>query len=528
MTNAQRPFTEPEVEKQVLNHISTLSVSSIEDARLALVKAGLVQEDFASPLHRSIFNAVGSLLFNKGQSVDPFTVKAELERAQGDALPDNQWSALVDVTMGVGMLTSTSYDSHCRILRDLSIRRLAVGQLDAAAAAARDLGRDPNVVIAEVTSKLSALAGAGSNIQSLRQVMDTLNERYEQVQSGKTNPIVATGIKSLDAIIGGWQPTLNLVAALPGVGKSALFATTAQSIARRGEKVGIISLEDESAWLGYRLWSSESQVDQFVIRFKKTNDSQHEKLADGFTKLNGYWDNIIIADGSDSAHQIESVVAIAQNLIINHKCKCIFVDHLGEVTRGSEERYDLEVSENLSALRRVANAHQVPMVVAMHLKRRDGLGPGDEPRLSDFANSAGAERKARVAIGLSREVDSDTLRMYVLKNTNGKAGKYADAIFSGAAAMLSSVEHDGGRVFVRPAPRRSDGQLRTPPTGAPEHTAAIPGGPPDWLGADVGDDVGSHDNGRQMDLEQRAGKHADWFRGDSFKRDDDGGGDNDA
>lgn len=501
MSTAHKSFTEPEVEKQVLNHISTLSCTSIPDARLAFVKAGLMQEDFALPLHRSLFNAIGSLLLNKGQAIDPFTVKAELERTEGDTLVGEKWAAVCEVTMGVGVLSSGAYESHCRILRELAVRRIAVSQLDAAAALARDTTQDPNVVIASVTSKLAAIAGAGSNVQSLRQVMDELNERYEQVQSGAVTPIVATGIRGLDKIIGGWQPTLNLVAALPGVGKSALFATTIQCIASRGEKVGLISLEDEAAWLGYRLWSHESGVDQFLLRFKKTSDQDHDRLADAQTKMDKYWDNVVIADGSDTAHKIESVVGIAQSLILNHKCKVVFVDHLGEVTRGSDERYDLEVADNLSAMRRVANAHQVPMVVAMHLKRRDGLGPGDEPRLSDFANSAGAERKARVAIGLSREPESDTLTYYVLKNTNGKSGLKDAVKFTGAAAMLSATE---------PGPTLSVRKLREPAN----YPAKSTGQPPDSGGE-------LPPASSREDVVAKAGKFADWFQGDSFKKEED-------
>jgi hypothetical protein len=78
-------------------------------------------------------------------------------------------------------------------------------------------------------------------------------------------------------------------------------------------------------------------------------------------------------------------------------------------------------------------------VVAAHLRRREGLGPEAPPVASDFANSAGIERKARVAVGLYREVGSDTLGMAVLKNTMGKTGR-TEAEFVGAAAMVRAIE----------------------------------------------------------------------------------------
>lgn len=74
------------------------------------------------------------------------------------------------------------------------------------------------------------------------------------------------------------------------------------------------------------------------------------------------------------------------------------------------------------------------MVVAAHFKRP--ADPSLPPSFRDFANSSGAERKARVALGLRRNPGSDVLSVHVMKQTNGPAGQVIDLEFGGAAAMI--------------------------------------------------------------------------------------------
>jgi hypothetical protein len=104
----------------------------------------------------------------------------------------------------------------------------------------------------------------------------------------------------------------------------------------------------------------------------------------------------------------------------------------------ASERTDLEIARHLSLLRGIANRFGVPVIVAGHLKRQ--MDPTVPPLLSSFANSSGAERKARVALGLQRRAGSDILSVHILKQTNGPAGQVVDLKFAGAAAMIMATE----------------------------------------------------------------------------------------
>lgn len=426
-----------DMERAVISALSNEATLDSGKALLLLRQSKLTPQDFHHPKHQGLFAAVAAVL-EREEPLTPLAAKAEMERRE--TLPAVGWeyaaSVLMDPTADGHIVLP-----HARLLRDLSTRRSVLSHLAELRTSLTDGKVSPLEAAAQVAGKLANIAAADSNITTLRDSALELVDHLDRVNSGKEEPILPTGIRVLDAVIGGLQPTLTLVGALPGVGKSALLATLTQSLARRGKKVGLVSLEDSASWLAWRLLSDEAKVDQFILRHKKLSAFHYQQTVDGFGQMHLYADKVFLVDGADNGMNIDQVVAACNALVVLHGCEAIVVDHLGEISgNGDEARYDLEVSRHLSKLRGVANRYGVPMVVAAHLRRREGLGPGDMPKLSDFANSSGAERKARVALGLSREPDSDTMTIHILKNTNGKAGRSVEVKFHGAAAMLRATE----------------------------------------------------------------------------------------
>lgn len=424
-----------EMERAALSIIATESATSIPDARLLLEGSRLAPEDFHLPEHSRIMEASRRLLFVRGLPVDPLTVKAELQGHEG-----------LDTFMS-GIFSDerfhlrSSLPGYAQHLRHLGLRRRIVRQARLLSSQAHDLSQNPEAILAEMTGQLAGLSSGSLTARSLREIMDDIAHDLSEVQERGAQPVIPTGIAALDGIIGGWQPTLNVVGALPGVGKSALFASTAHYNARRNTRVAVFSLEDEGSWLGWRILSHEAGVTQFILRFRRMEGLQLSRVKNGFSKLHTYSDNILVVDGSENGMGPDEIVTAANDLIVNQGVGLILIDHAGEVNYDPRMELHDATGRAMSRFRGVANRHQVPVVVAAHLRRREGLGPEAPPVASDFANSAGIERKARVAVGLYREVGSDTLGMAVLKNTMGKTGR-TEAQFVGAAAMVRAIEGD--------------------------------------------------------------------------------------
>jgi replicative DNA helicase len=427
-----------ELEQGVIAALADTSVLDLAAAKNMLERSGLQQQHFHSPANRALFSVASELIL-KGQPVDPLSVKAHLSGREGIEAVGG-----MDKVLGTLFRTSfaMSFDGHVKHLRELALRRSIYTFFSEMAGRVWDGGVSPTALASEAASRLASLGSRTNLVKTMSEVMEDIGLELESVQDSSRPVVLPTGIEALDKAIGGWQSTLVLLGAKPGAGKSATLAATVQFNARRGRKLGVISLEDNPMWLGWRVLAQESGVNQFLMRFTRLSREQRQRTKDGFVKLLDYSGNILVADGSENGMSTDDVVATANDMIINHGAEGILVDHLGEIlVDNSKDNYPIMLARCLSRLRGVANRHGVPMVVAAHTKRteEDG-GRHRSPRMEDFANTSGAERRARVAIIAEREPESDDIFYHIVKQTNGRAGYAVKATFHGAAAMVRTIE----------------------------------------------------------------------------------------
>lgn len=416
-------FEDPKLEIQYLGALCRLAEIDLQEARRH-VDANLIDaNDFCRGDHHRAYGAIVGLV-------------------GGNIVPDG--AALFAALKSVGLngesfadVLANSYhpesvDGLCALVRDLSDKRQTMRQLEDSIARLKS-GSDVYEVKARVTNHLSKTRGRKSS-KSLDDYVETAVAHVDNVRAGKVKPVTPTYIKELDKAIGGWQNTLVMIGAEPGVGKSALIATGVHLQAANGHRPLVISLEDEPTWLAWRLMSNKTNINQFDMRFQKLSDFDYAAVKN----QRGLYKDIRVIDGSVGGMRIEDVVSSAIEGVTVDNCDSIWVDHAGEILLTASERTDLEIARHLSLLRGVANKYGVPVIVAGHLKRQ--LDPSAPPLLSSFANSSGAERKARVALGLQRRAGSDVLSVHVLKQTNGPAGQIVDLKFAGAAAMIMDAE----------------------------------------------------------------------------------------
>lgn len=304
-----------------------------------------------------------------------------------------------------------------RMVREASMRRQYLEALRTVARVVTDEASPLSNAVAEAAKLLSAWQDETTSARTLDSSLLALVDELEAVAQGRLRSTVPTGIEALDAVIGGLQPTLTIVGALPGVGKSALVAGICRMLALRKTSVGVLSLEDDANWLTRRLLAHLSSVPVFVLANRPMAPSQQRRVSEVVTDLQQMLAHIHVDDrpGLTTA----DVVASARRMVARG-AKAIIVDHLGEVRIERSERHDLDISDCLRELRTVAKTARVPVVVLAHLRRREGLSVDTEPRLTDFAFSSGVERMARVALGLWRS--GEDLHCTVLKQTQGVSG----------------------------------------------------------------------------------------------------------
>lgn len=352
------------------------------------------------------------------ESVQKEALAVDLLPSATELLADSKADPIVDV----------GHDLHRQIFASSLASKLAGAVADIQA------GSDPQTVCERIVRAVGTLKDGRATNRSDHVLTTELPRMMERITSGvPAVKCIPTGIQKLDAVIYGWQPTLCLLGADPGVGKSATLVRSAYNGALAGIKSAYFSLEDPPSFIATRLVSFISRVEILRILYGKLTTEELAAVEEGLITLGKTSDNIVVFDGSERAMSVERLCATARSLISDNGVECVYVDHAGELCSTARDRHDLEVAGQLSALRGLANSTGVPVVVAMHMKRRLNA----RPTLSDFANSAGAERKARLAIALTRDAGSDDISAHILKQTNGPSGISISLKFDKESGMVA-------------------------------------------------------------------------------------------
>lgn len=384
---------------------------SLEEASGYLDESGATSDDVVTPALRPLWALVSERIRQR-QPLDLVLIRAAMQPFGPQAV------ALAVNVVGGAELGGVTLE-RLGAVREESLRRQYIEALRVVARSVNDRTEPLANAVSEASRLLSSWQDETASLRPLDAGFVALIDRLEAIQRGTQEPTLQTGIEALDAVIGGLQPTLTLVGALPGVGKSALVAGIIRNLAIRGLTVGLLSLEDEREWLMRRLLALEASVPVFVLANRRLSDGQLTRVNERGAAVSKLLEKILCDDRQGLT--TSEVVASARRMIAKG-AKAIFLDHLGEIRLERTDRHDLDIADALRELRGLAKTHHVPVVVLTHLRRRDGSAIDSEPRLTDFAFSSACERMARVALGLWRSDNTDELKCTVLKQTQGVPG----------------------------------------------------------------------------------------------------------
>lgn len=365
-------------------------------------------DDFQDIEARKIWTAL-ELLIRENKPIDAVVLASRVQGVD----PKRVRSVVLDADVGV-------LHGRLALLHEQGTRRRFLASLRAIAVMVQNQGATLGEAISQAQKMLGGWHDDTRDVEMADSAVFSFIDEVEKVQTGEREPILKTGIEAWDAAIGGLQPTLTVIGAMPGVGKSALVAGIVKNLCSQGTRVGLLSLEDERTWIVRRLVAHEARIPAFFLGARRLDHSQMERFGPAAETVHKWLTNLAIEDRSGL--HVADVVASARRMISTQGVKAVIVDHLGEIAMSRTERHDLDVADVLRELRTIAKVTRVPVVVLTHLRRREGLGVDSQPKATDFANSSGVERMARVACGIWKDADTGDLNCSVLKQTNGMAG----------------------------------------------------------------------------------------------------------
>ena len=401
----------------------------IDEGAIIVAQQFLKADDFYSPRHRKIFDAVLSL-YNKGVRPDLLTINGELEKT-GKLDESGGIDYIASLTHAVP--SSANADYYAQIVQNTSLRRNLIHVSGDSASRAYDETVDPKFLIEDTQRKLF-LINDPTRIFQYKKTENVINNVFNYLSDLYKNKKEYTGIPSgfsaLDRLTLGFQPAeLIIIGARPGVGKTAIALSMAANITiRQNIPAAFFSLEMSDRSLMIRLISAESGLDSQKLRTGLFTKLEHSKFFAAAELIHDA--PLFIVD--IPLMNISGIQSMSRMLRIQEKVEIIFIDYIGLIASDNPRlaRYELisEVSRSLKGLSRELN---IPIIVCSQL-RRDA--ETQKPSLADIRESGSIEQDADMVMLLSRdrelEKSDDDLRnapeqkvlLQLAKNRNGPTG----------------------------------------------------------------------------------------------------------
>jgi len=388
------------------------------------VRAG----EFYIQQNKDIFETVFSM-FSYGKTIDPVTVLDEMKiRGVWKETSESYVAELMRVTP-----TAANVSEYCAIVRDKALMRNLAGAADQINEMVYEGSGEAETML-EGAERLIYALRQGRNVGGLVPVSTVVQSVYanlnEMAGGGKKIPGLPTGLADLDrSILGLNNGELIIIAARPGMGKTAIALNIALSVAKTsGKAVAVFSLEMSREQLVARLLSGEGLVDA-------------QKLLTGDLSMEE-WKRIAAAaqiiSRTDMRIDDNSTLTVAD---MNAQCRrvanlgLVVVDYLqlmqssGAVHGYSNDSRTQAVSEMSRMLKIMAKELNVPVICLSQLSRANESRQEKRPMLSDLRESGSIEQDADVVIGLYRDgyynresENPNVAEAIVLKNRKGQTG----------------------------------------------------------------------------------------------------------
>jgi replicative DNA helicase len=248
----------------------------------------------------------------------------------------------------------------------------------------------------------------------------------------------STGFISHDQVAGRLlRGSQYIVAARPGIGKTAFLISLSNNLARAGIEVVYASLEIPIT----RLWNRLACLHDKTLTLREMNEPDDHLIerAEYFEKLSRKIVNFSpeFFENTDFKDFLETMTARVKP----SSDSCVIVDYAGLFTLkglGPSERYWLmsEVAKQLAILARTLD---IPVVTAVQFNRAIENRADKSPMLSDLRDTGEWENHARGVFMLKRE-DAGVLDVYVRKNTEGPNDVYYSLGFDGPRAAVEEID----------------------------------------------------------------------------------------
>lgn len=392
-----------------------LSSDAVADVT-SVVKSG----DFYSGSHAEIFKAIEHLT-SSSTDVDLITVSSRLRE-----------TGMLASVGGNGYLTEILGSSfsiakaatYASIVRDKSVLRAIQLACHKGVADGYQWAGSPEEYLSSVEDALGSTAArgtAGGLVHIVEPVKKAYKSFQEHVESGRSIKGIPTGIYTLDKVLGGCVPgRLTVLAARPGVGKTALSVCISRSVAETGAAVAFFSLEMLGEELAQRSLAIESGLElQFISAPDDVTQRKFDALAAACVKLS----KLPIYIDDQSGIGMPQIRARAKRLASKlgrdgKKLGLVVIDYL-QIMRTDADSREREIAIVTGECKGLAKQLGCQVLLLSQLNRGpQGTTEYTEPTISRLKDSSGIEQDADSIVFIHKNEDGDR-KLLVRKNRHG-------------------------------------------------------------------------------------------------------------
>lgn len=379
---------------------AVLGAIMIERDAIGIVSDILRPESFYHASHRAIFEACLSLSA-ANSPIDILTVSDQL-RKSGHLEAIGGSYTLTEITNRVASAANVEY--HARIILQAAIKRRVIEISSNAISSAYDPAKDPFDLLADVEREFFGITNySGKDGVTLAAAgAEVMRQLAAAIESADGLTGVNTGFSGLNKATGGLQNSdLIILAARPGMGKTALALNIALNAAKTRTPVGVFSLEMPAVQLVQRLAAAETGIAGELIRTGRVSTDDMRRIDAAVQAFEGVPLHI-----DDSAGlPITALRAKARRMHKKHGIGLLIVDYLqliGSDNKAGQNR-EQEVSAMSRGLKALAKELNIPVIAISQLSRAVEIRGGSKrPVMSDLRDSGSIEQDADIVAFIYR------------------------------------------------------------------------------------------------------------------------------
>lgn len=401
--------------------MSVLGALLIDKDAIISVAEFLRPEHFYNDINGMIFDAVLQL-YEERSPIDIITLSDKLKKNKNLTKVGGS-SYLAELTEKVP--TAANIEKYGQIIKDLYTKRQLISASKRITEIAFDEGTEANEALDKAESEIFSLSQKHLK-QSFTPIKDALSESFDRLdelhkRAGGLRGL-PTGFSDLDNLLAGLQQSnLLIVAARPGIGKTAFQLSIARSLTVDYKiPVGIFSVEMSREELTDRLLVRQSEIDAWRLKTGRLEEEDFSRFSEAMGILA---DAPLYIDDTPGISILEMRTK-ARRLQVEKGLQLLIIDYLQLVKGRNLENRVQEVSEISMGIKNLARELKIPIIALSQLSRAVEVRGGSRPRLSDLRESGSIEQDADVVMFLYREDEEalENVTLEISKHRNGPTG----------------------------------------------------------------------------------------------------------